>query len=529
MKLAVKLALGLMLATALVVSGLAWQLRRAQRRSAEQLITTSAERLCDIIGRSTRFQMLRNDREALYRMIRDMGSEPGIRLIRIFSKTGQISFSTSDAELHHIVDKTAEACYACHAQAAPLEKLHRSDRARIFVNDQGERVLGVILPIENQPDCSSAACHVHPPTQKVLGVIDAHLSLAAVDEQLAQHDTLVARFAGGAVVLVCLLSMGFLWVVVYHPLRDLMRGIRRVAAGDLEGQIPVRSSDEIGQVATEFNHMTGELHTARQEITGWARTLEERVERKSRELEQAHHSLLHTEKLASVGKLAATVAHEINNPLFGILTNARLAKRQLEKSPLESAQKEKISTKLGTIEHESQRCGEIVKNLLAFSRQTPPHMETVDIDTIIDRCVNLIQHTYQLQGIQLTVQSEPQKAWVRGDAGQIQQVLLALLVNAGDAMPQGGQVSVAVTVEGKQVVLRVRDNGPGIPEDLQQRIFEPFFSTKEDGQGTGLGLAIASGIVEQHDGTITVLSAPGKGSEFVIRLPLAVTTEGPIP
>ncbi len=530
MKLAVKLALGLMLATALVVSGLAWQLRLAQRRNAEQLVTTSAERVCDIIGRSTRFQMLRNDREALYRMIRDIGNEPGIRRIRIFSKTGEISFSTSDDELHHIVDKTAEACYACHAQAAPLEKLHRSDRARIFVNEKGERILGVILPIENQPDCSSAACHVHPPTQKVLGVIDAHLSLAAVDEQMARHDSLVARFAGGAVVIVCLLSMGFLWALVYRPLRDLVRGIRRVASGDLEGSIPVRSQDEIGQVAAEFNHMTGELHTARQEITGWNRTLEERVERKTRELEQAHHSLLHTEKLASVGKLAATVAHEINNPLFGILTSARLAKRQVEKSPLEAAQKEKLTAKLGTIEHESQRCGEIVKNLLAFSRQTPPHLEIVDIDTIIQRCVNLIQHTYQLQGIQLSVESEPQKAWVRGDPGQIQQVLLALLVNAGDAMPQGGEVTIAAAVEGERVSLRVRDNGPGIPEDLQQRIFEPFFSTKEDGQGTGLGLAIASGIVEQHDGTIAVTSAPGKGSEFHIRLPLArvPSTEGAI-
>jgi two-component system, NtrC family, sensor kinase len=144
--------------------------------------------------------------------------------------------------------------------------------------------------------------------------------------------------------------------------------------------------------------------------------------------------------------------------------------------------------------------------------------------------VNLIQHTYQLQGIQLRVESEPQKAWVRGDPGQIQQVLLALLVNAGDAMPQGGEVTVAAAVEGERVSLRVRDNGPGIPEDLQQRIFEPFFSTKEDGQGTGLGLAIASGIVEQHDGAIAVTSAPGKGSEFHIRLPLArvPSTEGAI-
>jgi two-component system NtrC family sensor kinase len=518
MKLAVKLALGLMLATALVFSVFAWQLLRSERRNAEQLVTTSAERICDIIRRSTRFQMLRNDREALYSMIRDIGSEPGIRKVRIFSKTGEIRFSTAESEVNHIVDKSAEACYGCHAQAAPLVKLNRADRARIFTNEQGERTLGVILPIENQKDCSTAACHVHPTGQKVLGVIDAQLSLDAIDKQIADHNQMLARVTGGAVLMVCLFSLTFIWAMVYRPLQPVVQGIRRVAAGDLESSIPVHSSDEIGQVAAEFNHMTGELKSARTEVTEWARTLEQRVERKSRELEQAHHSLLHSEKLASVGKLAATVAHEINNPLFGILTNARLARKHIDQSELGSEPKVKLSGKLAIIERESQRCGEIVKNLLMFSRQTPLHVENVAMTTVIDRTVALIRHSYQLQNIQLEVKCS-EAAAVQGDPGQLQQVLLALLVNAGDAMPQGGQVSIAVTVEGKDVVIRVQDNGPGIPEELRERIFEPFFSTKEDGQRTGLGLAIAAGIVEQHEGKIDVTSEVGKGTEFTIRLP----------
>jgi len=524
MKLAVKLALGLMLATALVFSVFAWQLLRSERHNAEQLISTSAERICDIIRRSTRYQMLRNDREALYSMIRDIGSEPGIRKIRIFSKTGEIRFSTAEVELNRIVDKSAEACYGCHAQAAPLEKLNRADRARIFTNENGERTLGVILPIENQKDCSSAACHVHPPTQKVLGVIDAQLSLEAIDKQIAEHNQMLARATTAAVLSVCLLSIGFIWAMVYRPLRPLVRGIRRVAAGDLENSIPINSSDEIGQVAAEFNHMTVELKSARTEITEWTRTLEQRVERKSRELEQAHHSLLHSEKLASVGKLAATVAHEINNPLFGILTNARLARKNVDQTELAPEQKTRLTGKLGIIERESQRCGEIVKNLLMFSRQAPLRVESVAIGTVLDRTVSLIRHAYELQGIQLQSDAAGE-AIVRGDPGQLQQVLLALLVNAGDAMPQGGQVTVNACVEGNQVVIRVRDNGPGIPAELQERIFEPFFSTKEDGQRTGLGLAIASGIVEQHEGTIQVSSTVGKGTEFTIRLPLAMVSE----
>jgi len=525
MKLAAKLALGLMAATALVFGVFGWQLRMAQQRNAEQLMTATAERICDIIRGSTRFQMLRNDREALYRTIRDIGSEAGIRQIRIFSKTGQISFSTNDTELNHVVDKRAEACYACHAQAAPLEKLDRADRARIFQTPEGERVLAVILPIENQRDCWSAACHVHPERQKVLGVIDAHLSLAAVDRQIAEQQNLLARFTLAASVFFGLLSLGFIWMMVYRPLRDLVRGIRKVARGERFPAIPIRSRDEIGEVAAEFNHMTKELDAAHEEITAWTRTLEDRVERKSRELERAHHGLLHSEKLASVGKLAATVAHEINNPLFGILTNARLAKRQAERVNLDPEQRAKLDAKLAIIERESQRCGDIVKNLLAFSRQSKPQLETVALATVIDRAVALIRHGYELQNIQLKIEMGEQPALVHGDAGQLQQVLLVLLVNAGDAMKEGGAVTIGCDVIGNEVRLRVHDNGPGIPEDLRERIFEPFFSTKEDGHGTGLGLAIAQGIVEQHQGTIQVQSEVGKGTEFLIQLPLALTPE----
>jgi two-component system, NtrC family, sensor kinase len=524
MKLAAKLALSLMFATALVFGIFGWQLRIAQQRNAEQMVTATAERICDIIRRSTRYQMLRNDREALYRTIRDIGSEAGIRQIRIFSKTGQIRFSTNDAELNRVVDKGAEACYACHAQAAPLEKLNRADRARIFTSG-GERILAVILPIENQPDCSSAACHVHPQRQKVLGVIDAHLSLAAVDHQIAEQQALLERFTFLASVLFGLLSLGFLWLMVYRPLRDLVRGIRKVGKGEVAQAIPVRSRDELGEVASEFNHMMEQLGAAQLEITAWTKTLEERVERKSRELERAHHGLLHSEKLASVGKLAATVAHEINNPLFGILTNARLAKRQVERANLDAEMRGRLDAKLAIIERESQRCGEIVKNLLAFSRQSKPQLEAVALSTVIERAVALIRHGYELQNIQLRINQAGETALVRGDAGQLQQVLLVLLVNAADAMKEGGEVAITTEVEGEHVRLRVRDNGPGIPEEIRERIFEPFFSTKEDAHGTGLGLAIAQGIVEQHQGTIQLTSEVGQGTEFLIQLPLVAAAE----
>jgi two-component system NtrC family sensor kinase len=519
MKLAVKLALGLMIATALVFSVFAWQLRSAQLKAAEQLTNTSADRICDIIRGGARFQMLRNDREALYRMIRDIGGEAGIRQIRILNKTGNISFSTNDTEINTVVDKSAEACYACHAQAAPLEKLNRSDRARVFTSPEGERILGVILPVENHPDCSTAACHVHPASQKVLGVIDVQLSLASADRQIAEQQSMLWRFTAGASAILGTLCVVFIWFLVYRPLGRLISGIRRVAAGDLSRPIDHRSTDEIGEVSDEFNHMTRELASARAEITEWTRTLEERVERKSRELERAHHTLLHSEKLASVGRLAATVAHEINNPLFGILTNARLARKHVERGPLPDDQKHGLADKLGIIERESRRCGEIVKNLLMFSRQAPPKLEELDPAVPIDRAVALVRHTYDVQNIALELDLQHGPARVKGDAGQLQQVLLVLLVNAAEAMPQGGRVSVRTAIDNGALLIRVADNGPGIPDDVRDRIFEPFFSTKQEGPRTGLGLAIAAGIVEQHEGSIQLETTPGRGTEFLLRLP----------
>jgi two-component system NtrC family sensor kinase len=528
MKLALKLAIGLMAAAALVFAVFAWQLRSAQTRAAEQMVTTSAERLCDIIRRGARFQMLRNDREALYRMMRDIGSEPGIRQVRIFSKTGQISFSTIESEVNRVVDKSAEACYVCHAQAAPLEKLTRKDRARIFTSPQGERVLGVIMPVENQPDCWTAACHIHPEKQKVLGVIDAQLSLATVDRQVADQQALLFRFTAAAIAMLGLATIAFIWLMVYRPLNDLVGGIRRVAKGNLTNEIPVRSrNDEIGELATEFNHMTSELRDARTQITDWTHTLEQRVDRKSRELERAHHSLLHSEKLASVGKLAATVAHEINNPLFGILTNARLARKAIDQSPqLDDAGKSKIGNKLVIIERESNRCGEIVKNLLMFSRQAPPRFELVPLDAVVERTLSLVRHSYQLQNIQLDVSLEHHGAQIQGDAGQLQQMLLVLLVNASEALQgiSGAQVCLSTRLDNQTVVISVKDNGPGIPEDVRERIFEPFFTTKQEGPRTGLGLAIALGILEQHQGSIQVQSEPGKGTEFLLRLPCATSS-----
>jgi two-component system NtrC family sensor kinase len=245
------------------------------------------------------------------------------------------------------------------------------------------------------------------------------------------------------------------------------------------------------------------------------------VRRKTAELERIHRTLLSSEKMASIGKLAATVAHEINNPLFGILTYARLVERGVLKS--EMANRDEMAEQLQTIERESKRCGELVKNLLTFSRQKASEREPNDLNTIVDHAVLLVKHKLEMQNIELVERFAEGLPPVDCDANQIQQVALVLMMNASEAMPSGGRLEVITELDGStgEAALRVKDTGCGIPQDVLPRIFDPFFTTKEDQNRTGLGLAVAYSIVEQHGGEIKVDSTPGQGTEFRVALPLS--------
>ena len=524
--LAVKLTVCLVVSTAALFTLFGYLNLHLQRQQAQEMVLQSADRISDLIQRSTRYQMLRNDREALYQVITTIGNEPGIRRIRIFNEEGRISVSTDPAEVNTLVDKRAEACYGCHAQAEPLAKLDRPDRARIFTDVQGQRVLGVIRPIENEAACSNAACHAHPPERRILGVIDTDLSLATVDTRLAEQEAHLVRFTGLALVLVSAVSMVFIWLVVYRPIKELTTGTQKVAQGDLDYRLPVRSRDELGELAVSFNKMTAEVAEAQAELTAWTRTLEERVEQKTRELRRAHEHVLKVEKMASIGKLAAVVAHEINNPLAGILTYTKLLKKWLERGELDPARREDVRSSLDLVESESRRCGEIVKNLLMFSRAAPMNLEWANLNAVVERGIRLLRHQLDLANIQLQLQlAEPLPA-VSCDPSQVEQVLLALMMNGVDAMPRGGTLWLRTRhlPDTAEVQLEVQDDGAGIPADILPHLFEPFFTTKEKGHGVGLGLAVSHGIIERHGGRIEVESEVGRGTKFTVTLPLEAGT-----
>jgi two-component system NtrC family sensor kinase len=500
---------------------------RLHQKHLEATTLTAAERVSDIIKRSTSYHMMRNDREAVYEVIRTIAGEPGIERIRIFDKQGQISYSSDPDEINRRVDMRAEACYACHAQAQPLTKLNRPDRFRIY-KANGSRVLGVINPIENQPSCSNAACHAHPASQQILGVLDTNLSLARADANLRESTWLMAIYTLIAVVGISILTWVFVWRLVHRPVKALTAATHRLREGDLGHQITVHSEDEVGELAEAFNLMSLRLRDANEEITTWARTLEVRVEQKTGELRKAHEHLLRAEKMASIGKLAAVVAHEVNNPLSGILTYAKLIRKWIENGDLERNPERLHEAKqcLELIAAESRRCGDLVRNLLTFSRVAPMNLTWVDLNPVIERCLKLVQHQLEMNNIQWQADLDPDLPQAHCDSAQIEQVLLALVMNAIDAMPRGGNLTVASRPlpESRQIELLVKDDGMGIAPDLLPRLFEPFMTTKESGKGVGLGLAISKSIVERHRGQIVVDSEAGRGTCFHIFLPVDAAT-----
>ena len=514
--------IGSLLAVMVVIFALLGYLNiRLHRQHLEAATLVSAERVSDVIKHSTTYYMLRNDREGLYHAIQTMADEPGMIKVRILDQQGRVSYSTDPKEVSHVLDKTAEACYGCHTQSQPLARLNRPDRFRIYRNGGGHRVLGIITPIENQPSCSNAECHAHPASQQVLGVLDTNLSLAKADEQLQASSSRMLIYTAGAMVIIAVLSWLFVWREVGQPIKALKKGTEHLSRGELGYQIEVRSQDEVGELAHSFNDMSLQLRAANEEIVTWAKTLEDRVEQKTRELKRAHDHVLHVEKMASIGKMAAVVAHEVNNPLSGILTYAKLLRKWVGSGQVGQEKREEAMECLELIATESRRCGDLVKNLLTLSRSAPMNIEPTNLQAVIDRCLLLVRHQLELGGIHLQLNLAENLPRVPCDPAQIEQVFIALIMNAIDAMPRGGNLwlQTRLSNDESEIEIQVRDDGAGIAPDVLPQIFEPFLTTKESGHGVGLGLAISRGIVERHHGRIEVQSELGRGTTFTVTLP----------
>jgi two-component system NtrC family sensor kinase len=482
-------------------------------------VNQSAERLSDLIQRSTHYGMLLNRKEDVHNNIRMIAAQPEVEGVRIYDKQGVIIFSADSLDIGTRVDLQAEACVSCHESGEPLVSVPVTSRLRIFESPLGHRVMGLIDPIENAPECSSARCHAHPPDLSVLGVLDVTMSLAETDRRLGVLKGQVIYAAVVMALIAGLFSAGFIFLVVRRPVVELTNGAQQVARGDLETEIMIQSHNEIGQLAGAFNAMTRDLRTARLELTDWSALLEVRLKEKTEELSNSQRQVAHMDKMASLGKLAATVAHELNNPLAGILTYAKLVDRTIQESEAEIPEREEMLRHLSVIEKEAGRSGAIVKNLLIFARPAGAEFALHSFNKILDHTVMLMRHHLEMADISFAAEPIEGDDQLVCDSDQLKQAIVALLVNAVEAMSDGGTLELVAEGLDDAVRLTITDTGVGIPKDELSTIFEPFFSTKEETIGAGLGLAVVYGIIQRHHGDIEIESDLGRGTTVTISVP----------
>lgn len=320
---------------------------------------------------------------------------------------------------------------------------------------------------------------------------------------------------------VCALGLVIVFALTYlitrrtiAPLEEMVSATRKIAAGDMAVRVSVAADDEIGVLAGSFNEMLSSLEGTKRELEQWGHTLEDKVRERTNQLVTVQAQMARSEKLASIGRLAAGVAHSLNNPLGGILSLSMLA--------AEGCSDSRLRGDLDTIAKQALRCREIVKGLLDFSRQSDARVTRTDVNAIIDSAVLLLQRQAVFHNITIERRFDRTAPSVLIDSGQLQEALTNLLVNAVDAMEDGGTVTVetAARADAGDVLIHVADTGCGIPERNLPYLFEPFFTTKRVGKGTGLGLAIVHGIVTGAGGTIEVATGP-PGTRFTIHLPVA--------
>jgi two-component system NtrC family sensor kinase len=531
-RLATKLILSLTVII-VVVEGVSNYINvREQEYQLLQAMILGADQLSKSITGATWHAMLADNREAAYEVMKRIAEKQGIERIRIFNKEGKVMFSTV-ANDEKAVDKGAEACALCHASLEPLVRVDAPSRARVVRAPDGHRNLAMITAIYNEPACSQADCHAHPVRQTVLGVLDVSLDLRPVDAEIGVLKRQAVIVTLVSVVLMSTLIVVFTRHFVSRPIRKLIAGTRAVAAMRLETPIVIDTSQELGELARSFNVMRERLMSALADLNKLTADLETQVEKRTQQLKAAHQKLLQTDRLASLGQLSASVAHEINNPLSGVLNLAMLMQRILKDDGIPPDRIPEYRKYLSQVIQETSRVGRIVSDLLAFSRRSKPQTAMADLNNIVRTTVSLVSHKLSLANVVVEENLQADLPALRCDGSQVQQVVMNLIMNAAEATSpkNGGRVRVCTRVseDKASLVLEVQDNGEGIPEDHLSKIFDPFFTTKGEGKGVGLGLAVVYGVVNAHSGDIEVESTPGSGTTFRVILPIEGKADSALP
>lgn len=403
------------------------------------------------------------------------------------------------------------------------------------LNDQGRRAVGTRVSREVNDAVLRNGRHwvdrafvvnewyitAYEPIKDIDGRIVGMLYVGMLEKPYIDlRNRVMGTFAvlAGLCIFFLLTLLAFIAANITRPLGVMVEATDKIAKGDLDHRVDIDRRDEIGQLAGSFNRMTEDLKRANEGLTQWGRVLEKRVEERARELQTMQAVMIQSEKLASLGKMAAGVAHEINNPLTSILIQTHLL--------LETCEPGNPSLEnLTLIADETSRCAEIVKGLLEFARMTPAQPTKADVNDIVERSIQLLEKQASVRNIKIVKALDLSLPSIDLDKNKMQQVFSNLIINACDAMAGGGTLTITSRLgpDRRQIEILFADTGMGIPEENFHKLFDPFFTTKS--AGTGLGLAVSYGIIQQRGGKIGVRSEVGQGSVFIVILPLDQQSE----
>lgn len=449
------------------------------------------------------YGMLTAKPEVIQQTVDFMSSVQDVRDIKITDARGRIAYATDKADVGGTIPLDMGAL-----EAGP---------AQVIAQGKEGKTLKILTPVPNEPTCYTASCHFHPKDEKVLGVLETSFSASKIEALTRQN--IIATLLVGAVV-VGMFSL-FLCVTLYKfvskPVALLEEGMKRLGRGDFDQPIEINTRDEMGLLARTFNSMAKDIKRYRENMENWTKSLQDEVDKKTAEIMKAQEQLIDAEKLASLGRMAAGIAHELNSPLTGIVTFAHLMRKRVPQENKDDAED------LDVIIEQANRCSKIIKGLLGFARKGAQEKIQISVNDLLEGTIAMVRNQARFHNIILKIELKPLPP-LTIDPNQFQQVFLNLLSNAADALNEVGVITIATRTASRDsrefVEIDFADNGPGIPPEHIGKIFEPFFTTKPVGQGTGLGLPISYGIVKRHGGDILVESEVGKGTTFTIRLPV---------
>lgn len=471
--------------------------------------------------------MLENDKSSLQNTLEIINTMSGIEEVTMYDNKNNLVYSSFKDTAGH----SNPNCSSCHPNLDSMfprkiksyKIIDAGTACKMYHNEDNARHLLIKSPILNRPSCYQSSCHAHQASEQLLGSLIIKIPLVDLDTALQKSTTDFLLLATLMTVLLVSFLIIFTMKKIKNPLNAIINASVAVANGDKSTRLIIKPNqlDDMRMVSVALNDMLDNLQAANNELQNWSQQLEYKVQKKSEELGAAQNELIHIERIASLGKLSLSVAHEINNPLSGILVYAKLVSKQLVNQEIDPARKESMLKHLRLIENETKRCGDIVKGLLDFSKKDQNDFEIKHLHDILKKTYDLMMHPMKIANINFLTSFNAGSDMIFCSPNQIKQACVAILVNASEAVTEHGEIVIRTeNPDPDHISLMISDNGLGIAAQDIPHIFEPFFSTKQNASGIGLGLAIVHGIVQSHKGKVGVKSEPGKGTTVIITLPL---------